>query len=733
MSTDTPATGPRPAEHHPVIDDVPEGPGEAVEERQGRTLARRAFAIAGVSALAVAQPLLDLFGNNPEFFVAGNYSTAQIVWFALLIVAVPPLVGIALTAVAMLIDRRAGTVVFATVIAVFGAAFVLALLRSAGTDSAAVVFLLALAGGTLVAWLVVRTTGGKLLASYLSAANVAFLFLFLFASPTADLVSGASSGAVGTVAMPDLGGPVVVIILDEFPAASIITPDGDINEERYPGFAELARVSTWFRNASSQYNLTHQAVPSILDGRLGEEGSLPIYADHPRNLFTLFGGSVPVHRYESVTDMCPTSICDPQPTQPLSQAIEDATIVYGHRLLPAALRDRLPAIDNSWGGYGAQDDAGGVTGGTADAASEPASSGSETPSLITEAYSKWQGLDADERSPLGQAAILRSSIDEITAEPALHFVHVALPHRPWILSRTGVSTSWAPELVLDEADPAYAFENRMEFQFSAMQIGAADSLVAELLDQLRALPNWDDTLLVVTSDHGTNLTPPDLGRMHLTDENIDEAMRVPLFVKAPGQALGGIDDRVVLNIDVLPSIVDLVDAEVDWEFDGHSLYDGSEPTLDPRVSPDVQALFDIAARREAAFPHGADWIGLAAVGDNGDLIGRRVAGDGLDVGDASAFTISIDQADQFASLPTEAGQMPFGMAGTVRGDDDPPELVVAVNGRLAGVLGGYRPVRGGWSFMGYVADVFDRGANEVVVYEVERVGGVVTLHPVGQT
>ena len=49
-------------------------------------------------------------------------------------------------------------------------------------------------------------------------------------------------------------------------------------------------MSTWFRNASSQHNLTHRAVPSILDGRLAADGTLPTYADHPRNLFTLLGG-----------------------------------------------------------------------------------------------------------------------------------------------------------------------------------------------------------------------------------------------------------------------------------------------------------------------------------------------------------------------------------------------------------------------------------------------------------
>ena len=49
------------------------------ERTRGELLRSRALIILGLSGLAVAQPLLDLFGNNPEFFVAGNYSRAQIV------------------------------------------------------------------------------------------------------------------------------------------------------------------------------------------------------------------------------------------------------------------------------------------------------------------------------------------------------------------------------------------------------------------------------------------------------------------------------------------------------------------------------------------------------------------------------------------------------------------------------------------------------------------------------
>ena len=46
-------------------------------------------------------------------------------------------------------------------------------------------------------------------------------------------------------------------------------------------------------------------------GASSEGDELPTYRDHPRNLFTLLGGEVPVHSYESVTSLCPPDICAP--------------------------------------------------------------------------------------------------------------------------------------------------------------------------------------------------------------------------------------------------------------------------------------------------------------------------------------------------------------------------------------------------------------------------------------
>lgn len=692
-------------------------------------VANRTAVIFGLSALAVAQPLLELFGKNPEFFVAGSYSTGQIVLFAVLITVLPPVVGAMAVAASSAIDRRAGDAVFGAVVAALGVALVLAIVRSLGLDSFVLAIGLAVIGAVALGALVLRTRGGRLMASYLAVANLAFVAIFLFTSPASKLVSGAGTGDVGQISVPDLAGPVVMVVLDEFPAATIMRADGTINDDRYPGFAELASISSWFRNASSPHQLTHRAVPSLLDGNLSVDDGLPIYADHPRNIFTLLGQDVAVLRYESVTDLCPEAICEPAPQQSMWRALEDATIVYGHRVLPVPLRDDLPPIDNSWGAYGAVQLEGVAAPSAGSAGSAGEGSGSDEPTYIEQAYTRWNDLAADERSPSGQARIMQEHIDAITAEPALHFVHVALPHRPWVLSRTGVTTTFLPELVLDPADPSYDFENRMEFQLHSMQVGAADALVGELLTKLRSLPNWEETLLVVTSDHGSNLTPPDLGRMRVTEANREEVYRVPLFIKAPGQTDAEVRDDSAQSIDVLPSIVDLLDAEVDWTFDGHSLYDGSEARTPPKVSTDVDAVLEIARRRAEEFPHADDWVGLAAVGVNGDLVGRDAAE--FSAGEPSELTVTFADGDLFDSLPTETGQMPFALHGTINGPAEPPELLVSINGQLAGVLGGYRPDGvGTWAFLGYVADLYAIGRNDVTVYEVERTADVVTLREV---
>ena len=201
-----------------------------------RSAAMTALIVLGVSGLAVTQPMLDLVGSNAEFFIAGNYSTSQIVTFALVIAVAPSLVGILVVVGAAFVDRRAGSVALAAVTAVFAAGLVLAVLRSLGVDALWRVAAAAIALALTAGWLVWRFRAARLFAAYLAAANLLFVGTFLFFSQTSALVVGkGSTNDIGDVSVPDLDGPVVVIVLDELPAATIMEGDGTINGSGIPG------------------------------------------------------------------------------------------------------------------------------------------------------------------------------------------------------------------------------------------------------------------------------------------------------------------------------------------------------------------------------------------------------------------------------------------------------------------------------------------------------------------
>ena len=192
-----------------------------------------------------------------------------------------------------------------------------------------------------------------------------------------------------------------------------------------------------------------------------------------------------------------------------------------------------------------------------------------------------------ERAPETQVARLVEQGLAIDADPALHFVHIVVPHAPWFATPWGTRLMPPmPEWVEDPNQPGYAWSGLIRYQRHSLQTGLADAALGEVLDHLESSPFWEDTTLVVVADHGTSTIQPDVGR-EITDANVEEVLRVPFFLKAPGQVEGKVVDDVANLVDLLPTMIDLMDADTDWTFEGHSLLDGSEPTLESNVSPDL--------------------------------------------------------------------------------------------------------------------------------------------------
>ena len=701
-------------------DRAPGGVGSQ-RARPWRMLVVDGAVLLGLAGVAITQPVLDLFGRNPTFFVAGGYGRRQIVAFALTVAFVPALVVFAASAVPGLVDRRLGAWLHSLAVGGLAGLFGLVVAQTLGAETLWPAVALALLMSIGIAVLELRVRLARQFLSYLAVGNVAFVVMFLVASPTAELLGGASYADAGSVKIPPLDGPVLVVVLDEFPLTSLLRGDGSINEARYPNLAALAEQSTWFRNAASESRTTFVSVPTILTGVRAADDDLPFVGDHPRNYFTLFGPRYPVNRYELVTDLCPPAVCERERGEPLRQALEDASVVYRHRVLPKEWRDGLPDIDHSWGNFGD------------DMVGEAPVSGTTVPTTPTgspDPMARMNQVPASDGGRLGQAGALLRQIDLIGAEPSINMIHVQLPHHPYELTPWGgVDTdTWIPSSVpRAPSDPGYEFIFRELRGLQAMQVGAIDGMIGHLIAHLKDAGAWDDATVVVTSDHGVDITPPGFTRTP-SEDNVDELFRIPLFIKAPGQTAGEVRDDPASTVDVLPSLVDLLGIETNWTFEGHSLFDGSEPKIDRLVTSDVQVAFEVAGRQSAQFPRGDGWDDLAAVGEGEDLVGRTVAD--YEVGAPSALTLTYQHRDLLAKLSL-SGEVPYSLRGSLTGGDGtPPELVVALNGTFAGTIGGYRPDGDAWKFSGLMANYFVDGPNDVAAYQVERAGERIILHEV---
>ena len=78
-------------------------------------------------------------------------------------------------------------------------------------------------------------------------------------------------------------------------------------------------------------------------------------------------------------------------------------------------------------------------------------------------------------------------------------------------------------------------------QFYREQVTYVDSLFGDFVAQLKAKELYDQSYIVVMSDHGTSFDPEKPGR-RLEHEQV---ARVPFLIKSPGQTRGVVNPRPV--------------------------------------------------------------------------------------------------------------------------------------------------------------------------------------------
>jgi hypothetical protein len=679
--------------------------------RRARLLVLPGVHVVVLTTFAFAQPLFDLLGRNAEFFIVRGSTRSDVIAFALGAVLIPPLLLLAVEALAMLVGSLVWLTVHVAIVGSLAGLVVLGALHAQlGGGAALIGFVVLVALGASAAYLLVPVVRSFL--TVLAPAPLIVGALFLFNSPVSKLLTPEDTLAAPAAAVESRA-PVVLFVFDEFSTIALLDGRGRIDAKRYPNFARLARTSTFYRDATTVHSFTQDAVPAILTGRLPTEDvdSLAIFADHPENIFTLLRNGYKLRAQEWLTRLCPRQLCPRDPKESVAPTAQpgtggsfasDVTILYLHTIVPSSFADRLPPVEGKWGNFRARGAA------SVAAGSAAADSGGGGRSC---------------------APVCRHVDTLANPRPAtLYALHLPLPHSPWVHLPSGRSTIGDmrrfPESSPDSGWGQSETLTQQAYARYLLQVGATDRALGLLFEQLDARRLFDDALIVAVADHGLSFELGEVMR-EAAPGNIDEVAFVPLFVKLPGQRRGAERRGFARTIDVVPTIADALGVELPWPVDGESLLgrrlprDGTVVVKGNGGRSATAQLSDLLARRDEELGEQVErfgtgtWERMYASGPLAAHVGRSLAE--LGAGTASDLRAELEGGALLRTVDLASGLVPAYITGRVVDGAVGWELAVALNGRVVATTQTY-DASDGVRFAAVVPDDAIRdGSNEVEV------------------
>ena len=647
------------------------------------------FALLG---FALAQPLFNLLGNYPEFFIARGSEPVDIFLLAVVPSLFIPLVCLGLVAVMWACGPIVQHYLKILLVSLFSSLLSLQILKKITIAPGELLVCTAVVAGILTAYAYNRF---KLIHTYLAFLSpVAFLFpaLFILSPGIARVAfpdSEISSSELATIGVSSASAesssvPVVMVVLDEFPLTTLLDDEMQIDGTRFPNISNLADQANWYRNATTVSDSTLVSIPSLLSGisPVLNRKRLPTLADYPKNLFTLLADTHELNIIENGTKLSP--LPNEETLNPFSLRIRaliaDLSIVYGHILLPWDLADLLPAIDQSWNSF---------------------------------KVVKISNLQYDEFGDFshqleGAADIFDEFLAKISPQdpPSLYYLHAMLPHKPWQYLPEGQRYMLPPDVIEGGVRlnnnygtfPAWGDDQALidyAYRRHALQAGYADKRVGDLIHRLKEANLFDRALVIITSDHGTSFRP-NVFQRRASYENLGDIMWVPLIIKLPFQQQGMVSDRNVESIDILPTVIDTLDMQVDWELGGQSVL---RTTLAERPIKNLLAgtnqAFELNAQSDLrekslmnklrAIRSGA-WESMYGVPEYDFLIGKPITD--YERGESS-LDIEIVGASLFTSISPDSEFILTDIKGSVSGtmkSEEPGYLAIGVNGFIRSVV-----------------------------------------------
>jgi hypothetical protein len=500
------------------------GVARRVGRRTNTSAANNASWLMAVGILAVVIPASDKVAANQVFFAA--HGVSSLAWIVILVLGLV-LGWLVLTALLALLHRLAGprtsdivTSMLMLLVTWFFVGNVLARTVLGGALVLAPVFGLVVAAA--ITLLARRFAMGNALAAFALIAAVVPLVI--------PLVTGSQDAPTSAFTFDEQSHRpnVLWVISDELQYPAVFTQDGQVRSE-YPNLQSLAANSTTYARAYSGANYTDYAVPSMLSGISNVAAQGTDRMQKVRAGIGIVPGmsaaysivmESPIYSFDCNSSDCASvgAGADVGIAQRYVAFAKDTLAIAGRTALASPFSDFFPSLDGKWRDF-------------------------------------WSG--GDEFGDNAEGNSVRKVIDGIDqvrtsnpTAPVFALWHTIRTHAPWVVDRQGkqIYPSRVPivegaHMIGAEANQSYTTDElkRLERRLWADSAVDFDRQLGLLIDDLKASGTYDDTMIVVTADHGATMTDHSDRRVGDTlEQRWSEIAHVPLVVKAPGQTVPAI-------------------------------------------------------------------------------------------------------------------------------------------------------------------------------------------------
>ena len=320
---------------------------------------------------------------------------------------------------------------------------------------------------------------------------------------------------VEPVALDEDGFHAFWIIFDEFSLVQSLAGDKfDVNV--VPNLATFSRTSTWYPHARTLFTSTERAIPALLLGKKDAADFIKEFLSdsNSKNYLSSIAQDMEVFILGSYLPYCRAF---KQVAERCRMYLDEGFADYGNLAKHAWDRSVPGELRNT-------------------------KTGRKLRRLILPQSDQL----ALQGRPITHALSMRQSFDH----PTFTYIHEALPHHPYRFKGNGDVRQIAYEYGPDNSLSHDELEEMQKFYREQMTY--VDSLFGKFVAQLKTQELYDQSFIVIMSDHGTSFDPLKPGR-HLEHEQVAS---VPFLLKSPGQTRGVVNPRPVHTAEFFQILLD---------------------------------------------------------------------------------------------------------------------------------------------------------------------------------